>query len=149
MDESDINENRDNVQPDSGVDLEGRIAWLETELKEAQENSAQTAQILEQTQAERNVLQDQDDRLVRKSEPDRSERRDNVQQLDVRIFLACGCSPHSGADLEHIDGCPIDFVLNLQEKQAEMERQLKGVLELMTRIIEGEPLIGFVKVRKE
>ncbi len=82
-------------------------------------------------------------------EPDRNERRDNVQQLDVRIFLACGCSPHSGADLEHIDGCPIDFIRNMQEKQAEMERQLSAVMKLMKRIIEGETLVGFREVKKE
>lgn len=142
-------ENRDKVQPDSGVDLKGLITNLEAQLKEAQEFHAQTSLVLEQTQAERNVLQNQNDQLVRKSEPDRSARRDNVRQLDVRIFLACGCSPHSGADLEHIDGCPIDFANNLLEKGAEMERQLKALLELMTRIIEGEPLVKFREVKKE
>ncbi len=148
-------ENRENVQPDSGVnlagmvtDLEGLITGLEAKLKEAQEDHAQTAQILEQTQAERNVLQDQSDRSVRKSEPDENESRDNVQP-DVRIFLRCGCSPHKGADLPDIDGCPYDFIRDMQEKKAEMDRQLKGVIELMTRIIEGEPLVGFVRVRKE
>lgn len=145
-------ENRENVQPDSGVNLAGMVTGLEAQLKEAQEDHAQTAQILEQTQAERNVLQDRNDRLVRKSEPDRSERRDNVQpepdHSRTLRTLRCGCIPHPTAVL-HIDGCPYDFIRNNQEKQAEMERQLMALLELMTRVIAGEPIVGFVNVKKE
>ncbi len=82
-------------------------------------------------------------------EPDRNERRDNVQPDHVRLHMACGCSPHIGADLEQIEGCPIDFVNDLLQKQGEKERQLKAVLDLMTRIIAGEPLIKFKDVKEE
>lgn len=82
-------------------------------------------------------------------EPDTNENRENVQPDHVRRHLRCGCSPHNGADLEHIEGCPIDFARDLQEKHAEKARQLKAVLELMTRIIEGEPLVKFKEVKEE
>ena len=137
-------ENED--QPDSGFDLEGRLAYLEAQLIQVQEDHAQTSQLLEQTQAERNVLQDQNDRLVQ-GEPD-SEDTETVQP-DHKFMLQCGCIPHSGADLARVAGCPVIFANKLLDKQREKDRQIKAALVLLGKIVEGEPLIGFREVKNE
>ena len=150
--------NADNDQPDSGVDLvsakillQDRIGELEALLKETQEDHAQTSQHLEQTQAERNVLQYQKDRLkdrLVEGEPDSEEATDNVQP-DHQGTLLCGCIPHRGADRALIDGCPVKFANDLLNKQREKDRQLKGMLSLFDKIIEGEPILGFRTVKDE
>lgn len=152
MENIEPDENED--QPDSGVDLVSTkielndlITGLAVQLKEAQKDHAQTSQLLEQTQAERNVLQDQIDRLVQ-GEPDSEETTDNVQP-DHQFTLRCGCIPHRGADRALIDGCPVKFANDLLNKQREKDRQLKAILPLMSRIIDGEPIIGFREVKNE